>query len=225
MKEWPGREFHAQHLFALAGNLRIDLYRGDGARARRRIAEAWGEYRRSQLHRSSIGRVNVNLLIASSALASWGDERQRVALGREASAAAGRLDRERLDYARALAAMLRGRIASLRGEHEAAIRLYNTAIAQFAALEMPLFKAATQYRRGELAASEEGAGRIHAAIEWCRSQQIKDPDAFLRDGAAVGRARVSGINRCRAAGRRERPARRPGARLQDHRPAAAHGAA
>ena len=37
MKKWPGREFHAQHLFALAGNLRIDLYRGDGARARRAL--------------------------------------------------------------------------------------------------------------------------------------------------------------------------------------------
>ena len=191
MKEWPGREFHAQHLFALAGNLRIDLYRGDGARARRRIAEAWGEYRRSQLHRSSIGRVNVNLLIASSALASWGDERQRVALGREASAAAGRLDRERLDYARALAAMLRGRIASLRGEHEAAIRLYNTAIAN-----SRLSRCRSSRRRPSI-----------AGVSWPRARKVPVGSTRRSSGAGRSRSRIrmrSCAWRCRRPGACER---------------------
>ena len=45
MKQWPQRDFHAQHLFALVANLRVDLYRGAGARARRRIQDAWSAYR------------------------------------------------------------------------------------------------------------------------------------------------------------------------------------
>ena len=74
MKQWPQRDFHAQHLFALVGNLRVDLYRGEGATGSPAHCGCMGAYRRSQLHRSSIGRVNVDLLIASSALASWTDD-------------------------------------------------------------------------------------------------------------------------------------------------------
>jgi serine/threonine protein kinase len=180
MNQWPQRAFHAQHLFALVGNLRVDLYRGEGGLARRRIADAWCAYRWSQLHRSAIGRVNVDLLIASSALASWPDVRDRAALSREATAAADRIDRERLEYASALAAMLRARLASLRGEKDSAIRVYTKLVQQFGVLEMPLYAAATQFRLGELTSQEEGRGFVRAAIDWCHSQQIKNPDALLR---------------------------------------------
>ena len=69
---------------------------------------------------------------------------------------------------------LRGRVASLRGGQEAAIGFYNTAIPQYAALEMPLYEAATQLRLGELLASESGNGRgAHRAMDSCESEQIK----------------------------------------------------
>ena len=180
MNQWPQRAFHAQHLFALVGNLRVDLYRGEGGLARRRIADAWCAYRRSQLHRSAIGRVNLDLLIASSALASWPDVRDRAALSREATAAADRIDRERLEYASALAAMLRARLAPLRGEKDSAIRVYTKLVQQFKVLEMPLYAAATQFRLGELISQEEGRDIVRTAIDWCHSQQIKNPDALMR---------------------------------------------
>ena len=180
MNQWPQRAFHAQHLFALVGNLRVDLYRGEGARARRRIQDAWGAYRHSQLHRSSIGRVNVELLIASSALASWSDHSIRATLSREVSAAADRLERERLDYARALALMFRGRLASLGDDRNSAIRLYSTAATRFQSLEMPLHEAATRSRLGELLADEEGQSLVRQAIDWLHSQPIKKPDALIR---------------------------------------------
>ena len=42
MSHWSHRGFHAQHLFALVANVRVDLYRGSGARARKRHRRRMG---------------------------------------------------------------------------------------------------------------------------------------------------------------------------------------
>ncbi len=180
MSQWPQRAFHAQHLFALVASLRIDLYRGSGAKARSRLDDAWSAYRQSQLHRSAIGRINIDLLIASSALASWPDEGIRSTLARTASAAADRLDRERIGYASALALMIRGRLASLHDDRGGSIRFYATATEQFKALEMPQHEAATQFRLGALLPGDQGKALVRRAIEWFDSQQVKNPSALIR---------------------------------------------
>src|SRR5262245_4290480 len=180
MSRWSQRGFHAQHLFALIARLRVDLYGGQGAAARRRMHDAWPAYKRSQLHRSSIARIVLNQLIASGALASWSDHAHRGHLDREASAAADRLDRERIGYAGALALMLRGRLDSLRGDHARAIRAFRTAAEQFQALEMPLQEAATRFRLGEMLPPEEGRDLTRTAIDWLESQSIRNPEAMIR---------------------------------------------
>lgn len=76
--------------------------------------------------------------------------------------------------------MLRGRLASLRGERDPAICLYNGAAEQFKALEMPLYEAATRFRLSELSSGEEAAGLVRSAIDWCQSQQVKNPEALMR---------------------------------------------
>ena len=180
MSQWPQRAFHAQHLFALVANLRVDLYRGEGIVARGRLKDAWSAYRQSQLHRSSIGRINIDLLIAGSALASWPEEAIRSTLARTASAAADRLDRERINYAGALALMIRGRLASLRDERETSIGFYTTAAERFRALEMPLHEAATRFRLADLLPKDQGQALAHQAIHWFDSQQVRNPSAFIR---------------------------------------------
>jgi hypothetical protein len=177
---WSQRGFHAQHLFALIANLRVDLYRGEGARARQRIADAWDGYRRSQLHRSCIGRINVDQMIAASALASWPDHAKKVSLDREASAAAVRLDRERIPYASSLALMFRGRLASLRGDHTSSIDFYTRSAEQFRALEMPLHEAAVYWRLGEQLQGAQGQALVRQAIDWLESRQIRNPGAMIR---------------------------------------------
>ena len=114
MKHWSHRSFHAQHLFALVGGVRIELYRGQGAAARALIDAARRDYEASQLHRSCIGRINMYNILACSALAARPAGSGN--LDREATAAAAGLDRERIPYASALAQMVRGRVASLRGD-------------------------------------------------------------------------------------------------------------
>src|SRR5262249_21914887 len=85
MSLWSDRGFHAQHLFAVVGSVRVELYRGRGAAARAEIEDAWRAYRASQLHRSCIARINLDYLIACSALASWPGRPDLATLEREAS--------------------------------------------------------------------------------------------------------------------------------------------
>jgi len=180
MSRWSQRGFHAQHLFALVAAVRVDLYRGNGIAARKRIQDAWRDYQGSQLHRSCIGRINVDQLIASSALAAWGDHADKGSLCKEVTAATRRLDRERIAYAQALALMLRGRLAGLRGDGASAVRFYRDAFDRFERLQMPLYRAATGFRLAELLEGVEGRDLTHGAIGWLESQTVRNPDAMIR---------------------------------------------
>jgi serine/threonine protein kinase/tetratricopeptide (TPR) repeat protein len=180
MSLWSDRGFHAQHLFALVGRVRVELYRGRGAAARAAIDDAWRAYRASQLHRSCIARINLDYLIACSALASWPGRPDLGTLEREASTAADRLDRERIGYASALALMVRGRLASLRGDRMRAIRLYRDAVERFRSLSMSFHAAATLDRLGELLGTDGGREHRGQAAEWMESQRIRSPDAMIR---------------------------------------------
>ena len=180
MSRWSQRGFHAQHLFALVANLRVDLYRGQGVVARRRIQDSWDAYRRSQLHRSSIGRVMIDQLIANSALASWSGHGTNSTLRKEAAAAADRLDRERIAYATALAVLIRARLATLCGDTATSSQFYRSAADEFRALQMPLYEAAAQFRLGELVRDETGHALVQNAISGLQLRQVKNPEAMIR---------------------------------------------
>ena len=177
---WSQKGFHAQHLFALIANLRVDLYRGEGTRARKRICDAWDSYRRSQLHRSCIGRININQMIASSALASWSDRAQRASIVREAKEASDRLEREEIPYATTLARMLRGRLASLHGDREVSTHKYQCVVEEFRMLEMPIHEAAVQWRLGEELADDQGQALMAEAAGKLESLSIRNPSAIIR---------------------------------------------
>ena len=114
------------------------------------------------------------------ALASWPDHKIRSTLARTISAAAARLDRERISYASALALMVRGRLASLRDDRDRSILCYTTAAERFKALEMPLHEAATQFRLGGLLPGDEGKELVRQAFQWLDSQQVKNPAALIQ---------------------------------------------
>jgi hypothetical protein len=177
---WSQRGFHVQHLFALCANVRIDLYRGTGAQALARLGAARCPLRETGLDRSCITRVNIDQLIAASALAAWVERPGGTGLLREAAAAARRLDRERLTHASALASMFRGRLASIQGERDKAVACYQRAAETFRVFRMPLFQAATRFRLGEMLPMEEGASSTREATDWLASRQIPDPTSLIR---------------------------------------------
>jgi hypothetical protein len=180
IRRWSRSGFHAQHLFAMIANVRIDLYCGRGVAARGRIRDAWRAYRRSCLDRSCIARLNVDQLVACGALAAWAERPGDPGLLREASAAAGRLGRERIPYASAMAAMIRGRLAAIRGDRHGAIASYRNAAGAFRNLRMPLYEAATLFRLGDLRATDDGADLVREAIDKLLSRQVRDPISLVR---------------------------------------------
>ncbi len=178
MKHWSHRSFHAQHLFALVGGVRIELYRGRGAAARALIDAARRDYEASQLHRSCIGRINMYNILACSALAARPAGSGN--LDREATAAAAGLDRERIPYASALAQM-GARAGGLAARRPCApIRVYRDAAEAYRSLSMLLHEAATLARLGELLGGDEGHGLEGRSTDWMESQRIRNPAAMVR---------------------------------------------
>jgi serine/threonine protein kinase len=181
ISRWARQAFHSQHYFALIAAVRVDLYRGDGPEALRKIRDARRDFRRAGLMWSSISRINYTQVSACAALAAWGAGRANgPGLLREASAAAARLGSERLRFTSALAAMFRGRVGMLRGDRDRAVEALRHAEAQFRALQMPLYEAATAYRLGELLPADERDPRTRGAIDLMASRQVKRPLSMIR---------------------------------------------
>ena len=70
MARWSHRGFHVQHGNAFRADVHIDLYRGDGLSAWRRFGSHWAAYRRSQLLRVQILRIELLELRGRTALAA-----------------------------------------------------------------------------------------------------------------------------------------------------------
>ena len=101
MGRWSHRGFHVQHGNAFRAEVHIDLYRGDGRSAWSRMRQHWGLYRRSQLLRVQMLRIELLELRGRSALAAARTARRPAALLRAAARDARRLEREREPWARA----------------------------------------------------------------------------------------------------------------------------
>ena len=176
MKHWSHRGHARAHLLR-PGRRRCvaELYRGRGAAARALIDAARRDLLSTgTLHRSCIGRTNMRYdTLACSALAARPAGSGN--LDREATAAAAGLDRERIPYASALAQMVRGRVASLRGDRARAIRLYRDAAEAYRSLSMLLHEAATLARLGELLGGDEGHGLEGRSTDWMESRPHLGP--------------------------------------------------
>ncbi len=164
MRQWSQRGFHFQHYWGLVSNVLIGLYAGDGRAAYERVREAWPALRRSLLLRIQNVRVEATFLRAAAALAAG--------LGDEALASARRLERERVGWAEAFAALLRAGISS---PDEAAAR-YRAAAARLESVQMALFAAAARRRAGAFGGGDEGRAAIAAADAFMTAQGVKNPE-------------------------------------------------
>jgi serine/threonine protein kinase len=177
MGRWSHRGFHVQHGNALRAEAHIDLYEGDGLAAWGRIRRHWTSYRRSQLLRVQMLRIELVELRGRSALAAAravGPRRRFWLLG-AAVRDASRLERTREPWAGAHAQLLRAAIAAARGDHRRAAAGLRAAADQFMKLEMHLHAAAARYRLGEILGGTQGSALISAAEQWMKDQTIRDP--------------------------------------------------
>jgi hypothetical protein len=180
---WIGSDrFHRERYFTLVAQTHIDLYRGDGESAYRRLAERWCTVPTSMLRRLQVEWAEAMFLRGRAALAAaaaWSGER-RAQLLAEVERERRELERQPLISAPAEAGVLAAGIARLRGDDQQAADLLAQAETRFRTASMELSAAAVRYRRGELVGGGLGARLIAESDRWMRSQTVRNPAAMAR---------------------------------------------
>lgn len=172
---WSQEGYHVQHLTSAFGRGQIDLYVPDGRLACKHIEDDWPGLRRSMLLRIQQIRIvwfHNHGRAALAAAVSSKAHRQFVVTARQM---AGRLEREKVEWGRALATLLRAGIAAHAGKQTEAIQLLETAAAELDKVDMCLFAASARRQLGRLLGGDSGAALIRAADDWMTNQNIKNP--------------------------------------------------
>jgi hypothetical protein len=160
----------------LLGAVMIDLYDDAPAAAWQRLLAGWSTLGPSQSLRQRFSRVvfwdlrGRAALRAATVARGW----QRRGLLGAASGAAGRVERERLDWATPLAQLLRAGVAELEGERQRSRGWLDEAGRRFEAAGMAMHAAVARRRHCELG----GSGDDGSA--WFQSQGIVDRERFTR---------------------------------------------
>ncbi len=189
MGQWSQQGFHVQHLTGLMAQVQIDLYRGDGPAAWKRITGQWPALAGSLFLRVQVVRIFMLHLRARAALAAAtsppsGAARPESSKGveallRAAEKDARRIERERMAWAEPLARLVRAGVAAARRDRQAAIGLLAAAVTGLEAADMGLFASAARRRHGQLLAQllagEEGPILIGQADAWMTAQKIAHP--------------------------------------------------
>ncbi len=177
---WSKRAFYMQHYYALVAEADTALYSNEPRTALTILRERHEALRRSRLLRVHHLRVEWLHLRArcAVAMACLGDPPNRAAFLNEAESDVRRVERERVHWADALAALARAGIASARGDREEAARRLGFAAAHFANADMALYGAVTRLRLGSLLGGGKGKALSDSAEAWMRKQKIHDPAGF-----------------------------------------------
>jgi hypothetical protein len=158
----------------------LDLYVGDTAGAyarvkglRRLLRKSF--YTRLQYVRALTAYAQGRAAIVSSNGLPTGSRRDRLA---EARRLQRRLERERMPWTNALAAILEAGCACATGEREAAAAALRSAIESAQAADMSVHGAAARHQLGLLLGRGEGASHVHEAEDAMHACGIRAPARF-----------------------------------------------
>ncbi len=177
---WSKRGFYVQHYHALFAQADIALYMREPRVALSLVRESREALRRSRLMRVHHLRVEWVHLCARSriATAALADAPESESLLEEALSDSRRLERERVHWADALAALARAGIASIRGDWKQTARRLGFAASSFALTDMALYAAVSRRCLGTILGGEKGKALVDSADAWMREQKIEDPAGF-----------------------------------------------
>jgi tetratricopeptide (TPR) repeat protein len=185
---WTGTTYDAHGLSELVARGSLDIYRGDGASAHRRILAGKAVFGRTSTTRIQIVRISLQQLAGRAALAALSTGRDRANLLAAASSAASRIERERVAWGDPLAELLRAGVSAARGDRESAIATLDRAVRGFHAADMALYDAAARRRLGALLGGADGATMVRKATIWMEAQGVVNPErmtALLAPGFAA----------------------------------------
>jgi hypothetical protein len=173
MRRWQSG-FSSQHYFELLARAHVDLYRGDGGSAWRRVEATWPALRASLLLRLQGLRVELRHLRARAALAAAARD---PALVDEAEREGRRIAGEDQPWAAPFAVSIRAGVAAARGRGVEAAALFEEAARAFDGLEMALHAGASRRRAGGLRDAED---QVRAADEEMRARGVVAPERMAR---------------------------------------------
>ena len=182
IRRWSQQGFHLQHYWHMTGRAEIALYRGQAEEAWTDLQELWPGLTKSLLLRIQFTRIEALHLrarcaIAAAAVAEGEKRSRRLA---QARACLGKMHREKLFWADALASLVCAGILSLSGERWPAARELETAITGLDAADMKLYAAAARRSLGLLRGSSDREGLLRQGEDWMKAQNIERPDRLAR---------------------------------------------
>jgi hypothetical protein len=175
MAQWSQTGFLVQHFQAMAFEPDVDLYRGDGVAAYRRLMRDHRALRRSLLLRVQFVRGIFQYTRGRCAIATIDaapEERDRRIA--EARRSARRLERERMPWTSALAAIVRAAAENAAGRRAPAIAGLRVAIRASEAAGMAMHAAAARCRLGELLGGEEGNALALGAAQAIAAEGVRN---------------------------------------------------
>jgi hypothetical protein len=183
MAQWSQTGFLVQHFQAMAFEPDIDLYLGDGGAAHDRLMRDHGSLKKSFLLRVQFVRGIFHSARGRCAVAAAAARpERRGGLLDEARRSAGSLERERMPWTAALAALVRAAIANAENRPGAArasrpdeaVAALREAVRASEAAGMAMHAAAARYRLGERLGGVDGEELMRSAAEAIAVEGIRD---------------------------------------------------
>ena len=172
---WAHSTGHLPALMDVQARVHIDLYRGDGASAWRRIVEAWPAFRSSLLLRVFYARVTLLDLRGRAAVAAAhaAEPSARGPLLAAAERAAARLAAEAGAWPAPLADTIRAGAAAVRGDSARAVAALERAIAGYGAADMRFH---AELHRLVLGRRASRADVHREALVWMAREAVSAPE-------------------------------------------------
>jgi serine/threonine protein kinase len=180
LEQWSQKGFHLQDFFGFYGETETDLYEGRIGQALDVIERTWPVLRRSLLLKGQVIRIlalhlQARVLVAASAAARPQNPETAALLLRRALAAARAIARENTVWGHALSQLIKASCLLGEADYDGCARVLSAAETAFAGADMLQYRAAAQWRRGQLCGGPNAAGLVRTAEEWLLSQGVRIP--------------------------------------------------
>lgn len=174
----PEHGYHLQHWYSLRARVELSLYLGDAAETFESLASEFAALRRSLLLRVKLVRADAHFLRGRMLLAAG---RRRA----EVERVIAELEAERVGYATVFAALLRAGLfaADAHRDDDALVRTLRAAVDVAARYDMGLQLAAARHALGKRLRGTEGAALCELALDYARTNGVKEPPRFFAIGA------------------------------------------
>jgi hypothetical protein len=196
IKILPTHRYLLQHWHKLYGDVEIEIYAGNGAKAYARVERDAAPLKKSFILAVQHMRVQTSFLRGRAAIASLEAEPEaRSSRLAEARRLARQLEKEGMGWSAPFAAILRAAVADAEGDRAAAAAELRSAIERAGAADMAGYQAAARFQLGSMLGGDEGAKLVAEGEAFMKAQGVLVPERFAatlvpgRWGRAAGRGR------------------------------------